>query len=636
MCIVGVALGYYFFGGYAREVKQLHDDAVTLVKQSNADTFKSSQTSEVYDDDGTCIARLSGEKNSYYLTLDKIPQEIQDAFICTEDKKFYSHKGVDYKAIIRAVFAMIKNGEVTQGGSTITQQLARNMYLNTEKTWQRKMEEIFIAKELEKKYSKDEILEFYLNNIYFGNGYYGIEAAARGYFSKSVEYLTLSERIFLCAIPNNPTLYDPRTNFDNTISRRNLILEQMAEDGYITQVDKVGAVAEEIELKKQKKKFNNYAETYIYYCAARRLMELDGFEFKYDFESDAERSAYDESYAENYSECLSRLYTGGYRIYTSIDLDMQKVLQSSIDDALSEFTETNDDGIYTFQSAAVCIDNSNGMVRAIVGGRSQDDYDGYTLNRAYQSFRQPGSSIKPLIVYTPSLENGYTPDTTVYDEKSEDGPENSGGTYSGAIPLRTAVAWSKNTVAWQLFEELTPEVGLSYLLDMEFSKIVDDDYVPAAALGGLTDGVSPLEMTAGYACIENDGNYREPDCIRRIETADGEVLFSYESEEKSVYKQNAARMMTSMLETVVDSGTGSGAKFSSMPIAGKTGTTNDNKDGWFVGYSRYFTTGVWVGYDIPRELSSLQGSTYPVSIWKDFMGEIHDGLKDAEFYDYSE
>ncbi len=635
ICIVLAGLAYYYLGGYGKQVASMHQEAVEFVKNSNEDTFKSSLTSEVYDDNGNCIARLSGEKNSYYVKIEDIPIEVKSAMISTEDKKFYSHGGIDYKAIARAVIAMIKNGEVTQGGSTITQQLARNVFLDNSKTWQRKLEEIFIAKELEKKYSKDEILEFYLNNIYFANGYYGIEAASLGYFSKDVEYLTLSEIAYLCAIPNNPTTYDPVTNPKNTERRRNLILENMANDNWITHAEMIAAKEEEIELKRPKKKFNNYAETFIYYCATRRLMELDGFVFKYSFENDEEKEEYDNEYSEKYSEMSKRLYTGGYRIYTSIDLSMQKDLQNSIDDSLDSFTEKNDEGVYELQGAGVCIDNSNGMVRAIVGGRKQE-YEGYTLNRAFQSFRQPGSSIKPLIVYTPSLERGYTPDTIVHDGYIEDGPENSNGTYSGDITLRTALMWSKNTIAWQLFDELTPEVGLNYLLNMEFSKIDKEDYRLPAALGGFTNGVSPLEMTSAYAAIENDGIFREPDCIRRIETSDGEELFSYDGSGKEVYKKNASRMMTSMLESVILDGTGQDMELYGIPAAGKTGTTNDNKDGWFVGFTRHYTTGVWVGYDMPRELPGLQGSTYPGSIWKDFMLKENKDLKVVDFLDYSE
>ena len=329
------------------------------------------------------------------------------------------------------------------------------------------------------------------------------------------------------------------------------------------------------------------------------------------------------------------MYTAGYRIYTSFDLNLQQELQDSVNDALAGFTEVNDEGVYALQSAAVCIDNDNGYVRAIVGGRSQD-FSGYTLNRAFQSYRQPGSAIKPLTVYTPSFERGYTPDSVVKDEPIEDGPRNANGSYLGQITVRTAVEKSVNTIAWKLYEELTPEVGLSYLENMNFAKLDANDYRPATALGGFTNGVSALEMASGYAAIENDGNYRTPTCIVKILDADGNEVYASEQTEEAVYKQNAARMMTDVLKGVITSGTAHGLGLGSMPSAGKTGTSNDQKDGWFVGYTRYYTTSVWVGYDMPKKLDKLMGSTYPGTIWQKFMLKAHEGLSPMEFLPYAQ
>lgn len=633
MCLVLGGLAYYYLGGYAQQISQLKTEAEHYVKTSSKATFKASQTSIVYDANGNQISVLKGEKDVYYLSFDQIPTNVTAAIISIEDKKFYQHGGVDYRAIMRAVLAMLRDGEVTQGGSTITQQLARNVFISQEKTWQRKMEEIFIALKMEKKYTKNEILEFYLNNIYFGNGYYGIQAASKGYFNTTVDQLDLSQIAFLCAIPNNPSLYDPVNHADNTVTRRNLILKNMLEDGKITQSAYDSAIAEEIVLNRSQTSKNDYVETYTYNCATRALMELQGFQFQYSFDTVEAEEAYDTMYEETYTACQRTLYTGGYRIYTSIDLDMQAALQQSVDDNLREYTDVGDDGIYEMQSSAVCIDNETGNVKAIVGGRSQQ-LTGYTLNRAYQSFRQPGSSIKPLIVYTPALERGYTPDSIVNDEKTEGGPSNAGKSYAGKISLRKAVEASKNTVAWNLFEELTPKVGISYLRNMNFSHLEAQDEQMAASLGGFTRGVSALEMAAGYAALENNGKYREPTCIVRITDADGNDIYVSDREETVVYKENAARMMTDMLVSVVKEGTGKGLAISQMPCAGKTGTTNDNKDGWFVGYSRYYTTSVWVGYDMPKELPTLKGSSYPGNIWHDFMENIHTGLTPLDFLPY--
>lgn len=635
MALVVAALGYYFYGGYAKQVQSMQAEAASFVRQSGEDTFRAVQTSVVYDKNGNTISTLKGEKDVYYLSYEEIPVDVCAAIISIEDKKFYQHNGIDYRAILRAVKAMVENGEATQGGSTITQQLARNIFLTQEKSWQRKVEEMFIAVELEKKYSKNKILEYYLNNIYFGNGYYGIQAASIGYFNVEVSELELSQIAFLCAIPNNPTLYDPLKNMDNTLARRDRILKNMYEDGKITESAYILAKAEDIVLNRPETEKNNYVETYTYNCAIRLLMEQKGFVFKTEFATEEGREAYNTTYDRLYEECQKTLFTAGYRIYTSIDLELQKMLQQAIDEKLAGFTEVNEEGVYRLQSAGVCIDNETGYVCAIVGGRSQD-FDGYTLNRAYQSYRQPGSCIKPLIVYAPALERGYTPDSIVEDERLEDGPANADGSYSGEIDLRTALAKSKNTVAWKLFEELTPKVGLSYLHAMNFSRLSAEDERLTSALGGFTNGVSPVELASAYAALENDGNYRAPTCIVKITDANGNEIASTQQEEKRVYKTTAARMTTDMMQTVMTEGTGRGLALSDMPSAGKTGTTNENKDGWFSGYTRYYTTSVWVGYDMPAELPGLTGSSYPGEIWHAFMENCHQGKTTAKFLPYVE
>lgn len=629
--MLGVAIAVYFGSGLGGKINKLHAEAVSLVRSSSEETFRASETSVVYDVNGNQISTLKGEKDVYYLDYGDIPDYVKTAFVSIEDKKFPSHKGVDLKAIARAAVAYIKNGKVTQGGSTITQQLARNIFLSHHVSWERKAEEIFISLELEKIYSKTKILEYYINNIYFANGYYGIEAASKGYFNKSVNELSLSQMTFLCAIPNSPTRYDPIKNQSNTEKRRDRILKNMLEDGEITQSQYDEAVAEVITLDVPVKEQQNYIETYIYYCATKEIMQLNGFEFKYEFASNAEREEYEDRYNQAYTATQKLLFTNGYKIYTSINPDIQYQLQVAVDEQLSEFDSTNAEGVYELQGAGTCIDNSTGLVSAVVGGRSQA-FTGYTLNRAYQSFRQPGSSIKPLVVYTPSLERGYTPDSTVDDSKIEDGPSNSGDSYSGKISLRYAVAKSKNTVAWNLLKELTPKLGLTYLTSMEFSKIEDGDNNLSTALGGFTKGASTVEMAGGYAALANDGLFRSTTCIMRIVDSNGNLIVNNESRGgKRVYKSNAVAMMVDMLQTVIAEGTGRGLGVSNMPSAGKTGTTNDNKDGWFAGFTPYYTTTVWVGYDMPKTLPKLSGASYPGKIWHQFMEAIHNGLEPKDF-----
>ncbi len=628
--------GIFLYFKYGKDVFAMQDEAILLVQESTPETFRASETSIVYNSKGRQISILKGEKDTYYLAFDKIPQVVKDSVIVMEDRQFWDHNGIDAKGITRAVIELIKNqGEKKQGASTITQQLARGVFLSNEKTFERKIKEIFIALELEKKYTKEQIFEYYLNTIYYGDGYYGIEAAARGYFSKGCDELSLAQVCFLSAIPNNPTLYDPVDNYDNTIKRKNLILDTMLEQGVIDRVSYDEAYNEKIKLKRQEVKKRDYIQTFVNYCAIRKIMEVNGFKFKNSFTSDKEKNAYEEEYDEYYAIAQQMLLNNGYRIYTSIDLKKQKELQNAIDDNLDGFKEKADNGIYKMQGAAVCIDNKTGRVVAIVGGRSQKT-EGYSLNRAFQSFRQPGSSIKPIIVYTPTIERGANANTTVHDHKFADGPSNSDGSYSGYISMRTAVEKSKNTVAWQLFEELTPEVGLDYLKQMNFSKIVSSDYYLPASLGGLTYGASALEMASAYATLENDGKYREPTCIVKILDSDGNVIVDDDVKEKFIYNADAANAMTDILQGVITRGTAVGLGLDDgMACAAKTGTTNDKKDGWFCGYSPYYTTAVWVGYDSPQTVSDLYGSTYPGRTWQMFMKAIHEGLKVKEDFGFT-
>lgn len=625
-------LTIFLYMKYGDRVINSRKEAIELVKASTLDTFRQTETSLVYDDSGKQIAQLKGDKDMYYITLDQIPQAAIDAMIVTEDKKFYSHKGIDLKAITAAFISLVKNkGDIKRGASTITQQVAKNIFLTNERTWTRKVKEIFIARELEKKYSKDNIMEFYLNNIYFAKGYYGIEAASKGYFNKSCNELSLAQVVFLCSIPNSPTRYDPIDNYDNTIERKNRILDQMLADGKINDVEYLEAYNEEITLTPPKNKKRNYVETYTMNCTVKALMKARGFVFKNTFKSDDELNAYNELYNDMYSECQQQLFRSGYRIYTSLNMKKQKALQKSINEQLEGDKEKSEDGIYSFQGAGVCIDNDTGKVVAAVGGRSQS-VTGYTFNRAFQSYRQPGSSIKPILVYTPSFERNYTPSTTVKDEPIEDGPKNSNRKYMGSISVKTAVEQSVNTVAWKLFEELTPEIAINYLLRMNFARISRKDYTQAASLGGLTNGVSPVEMASAYATIENTGIYREPTCIVTIQDSNGNIIVSDDDfEEKAIYDPKAAATMTSVLEGVLKNGTGRGFALDDIPSAAKTGTTNDKKDGWFAGFTPYYTTVIWVGHDIPVSRDDLLGNTYPARIWFQYMSGIHENLEYRDF-----
>ena len=634
MVILTIAfLAVILYFRYEKDVIVLYTEAKYFVAKSNEGTFRAIETSEIYDCNNELITTLDSTKDVYYLEIEDIPQEFIYAMVAVEDRKFYKHHGVDAKGIMRATIALIKHdGKITEGASTITQQLGRNVFLTQDVTWERKLEEVFVAKRLEKKYSKDQIMEYYLNNIYFGNGYYGIGAAAKGYFNKEVDNLSLGEITYLCAIPNNPTKYNPIENPEAAKSRREKILSDMVEMEYINELDYQLANEEEVVLDVQPHNSYNNVETFVYYSATRALMRNNGFKFQYIFESEAKEEEYDTSYNEMYSECQQDLFTGGYRIYTSIDMEKQEILKNTLTEQLSQDTEMNEEGVYVLQGSATCIDNATGRVVAIVGGRDQE-LEGYTLNRAFQSPRQPGSSIKPLIVYMPAIQNGYTSDSIVEDSPIENGPENAGAGYEGEITFERAVVKSKNVVAYRLYEDITPMIGMQYLIDMNYQHLsIEDRSNMSTCLGGFTYGATSLEMAAGYTTICNHGKYREPTCIRYIEDAKGDVLVEDEIKEKQIYTMEATETMTNILEKVLESGgTAAGYRLDNMSSAGKTGTTNDNKDGWFCGYTPYYTTSVWVGYDIPRKLDNLRGNTYPVRIWHNYMQDINEGLEDIGF-----
>lgn len=641
--LLGVLAGLMlFYFKYGDDLLRWKNEAKQIVEDSNKNTFRETETSTIYAANKKPIAKLRGDKDSSYINFDEIPQEAIDCMVVTEDRDFYEHSGVNLLSTLKAAALLVKSKmthqDISRGGSTITQQLAKNVFLNNEQTYERKIREMFFAIELEKKYSKDEIMEFYMNNICFANGHFGIEAASKAYFSKSAKDLDLAEIAFICAIPNRPTLYNPLENYDKTNARKERILKQLLEAGKITTAQYSDAVYEKIVLDPAETiKTQDYMTTYAIACATKALMKKQGFEFKNQFDTDEEKQAYDKEYKTVYEECHSSLYTGGYEIYTSLSNSKQKKLQKSINTTLKGFKDKTKAGVYKLQGAATCIDNETGFVVAIVGGRKQKKTTGYTLNRAFQSYRQPGSCFKPLVVYTPQLERGYTASSIVDDSYFKGGPKNSSNRYSGKIPLRTAVEQSKNVVAWRLFKELTPKVGLSYVKKMNFAQIVDSDYYLSSSLGGLTNGASTVEMASGYATIENDGVYRDPTCVVRIKDGDGNVIVNNKKnqDKKQVYEETASRVMTDILQGVLIRGTARGHALSNMASAGKTGTTNDKKDGWFCGYTPYYTTVVWVGYDSPKTLSDLYGSTYPLTIWENYMTQIHEKLEEKEFKSYS-
>ena len=625
--------------------------ATQAVNNSTYESFKLTESSYVYNSDGELLAKLKADMDSKYLKYKDIPVEVVNAFVAVEDRTFWDNPGIDIKGLIRVgVDAIRTRGAELHGASTITQQLARNIFLTHEVSLERKAKEMLIALKLTDKYSKEKIMEFYCNDICFGNAYYGIQAASIGYFNKSVDELSLSQIAYLCALPNSPEYYNPYKNTERAIERRDKILGDMLDCGYISKYEYNKAIREEIVIEKPVYEFNDYMTTYAVDCAVQYLLELNNFEFRYKFNDMNDYYNYVDDYSKAYADAKHQLYSGGYKVYTSLDSSIQSNLQEILDDKLSFNTEVNAaTGAFELQGAITAYDNMSGKVVAVIGGRSQEvETQRYSLNRAYQSYRQPGSTIKPLVVYTPALMNGYTPSSTVYNISISAAKEKGvdvQSLYGEAMSLRTALEWSKNGVAWQLFDKFGADKCLSYLNEMEFKQICPNDYFNSSSLGGLTYGTTTVEMAGAYATLQNHGTYRKPTCLVSMLDNNGINIY-IDAEEKQVYSAKAADTIVDVMKGVLTRGTASSLSWSyasgGMAAAAKTGTTNDCKDGWLCGFTPYYTVSVWVGYDRPRILDNLYGSTYPGQIWKAAMlsliedKEIIKDFKQADYDLYDE
>lgn len=629
--------GFEFIEQQIEKFQGIRSEALENIKDVNKKNFNIRSEGAIYDHKGNEIARLK-ERDYEYLPFEKISDDIIHAIISIEDERYFEHHGIDLKGITRAFVLLVLNrGEITQGGSTITQQLVKNIFLTQEKTFDRKFEEIFISMELEKQFTKEQILEFYVNNIYFGHGNYGVETASQYFFSKPSHELTVPEVAFLLAIPNNPSLYDPFTNRENTEKRKNRILYKMHELGYLTDAEYDEYKNAKVELRVNEKD-DSYRETYVtsYVIAdaTEKLMELNGFEFQYDFKNNQEREKYEEKYNQEFNYWNKKIRRGGYHIYTSIDMEKQNIVQNAIDTHLSKYTKMNpESGIYETQGAGVVVENNTGYVVAISGGRTQEGMNQW-FNRAYSSYRQPGSTAKPIVSYAPAFDKGMLPYDTMVDQKKKGFPNNVDHRYRGSVTLRYAVEISINTVPFQIALDYGADNLLEYLKEMEFSNIVDEDNHAGVSIGGFTYGVTPLEMAGAYSTFARNGLYIRPTSIVRIEDSFGDVIYEDNREFKRVYSEQAAFLMTDVLKGVVEKphGTGYRYRLNNMTSAVKTGTTNDNKDGWFIGYTPYYTGVVWVGNDIPKSLSSLYGSKQPGQIWNEFMNKIHKGLEKRDFH----
>lgn len=631
--IVIIYGGCYIYSKIENNISESVNKSNKIISEMSKDDFNSRTPTNIYDKDGNLIKQLK-TVDYVYKKYEELNPIVFKALIAVEDNRFYEHDGIDLKGLARAMYSSVVRHQ-SQGGSTITQQLAKNVYLTMDKTLWRKISEAVIAQELEKRYSKHQILEFYVNNINYGNGCYSIESAANYYFGKSTKDLSIAEIALLTGIPNNPTIYDPITKFKNANNRKDSILNKMYQLNMISKKQLDEEKNREIVLNIKKSELDNvvtdYAQSYAVHEAVEFIMSYYGFQFKYDFNNEEERKTYWNTYDTEYKKYYSELITGGYDIYTSIDQNIQNQLQQIVNSKMSIYTDINNStGIYKKQSSATVIDNKTGLVIGIVGGRTQDGVNN-SYNRAFLAARQPGSTIKPIIVYTPAIENGYNANSTLVDEYIQNGPKNAYSGYTGKVSLRTAVAKSINTVAYKLTQEVGVEKSLNYLSNMKYKYLSPTDKESKTiGLGGFTYGTTTVEMASAYSTLARNGQYIDATNITKIyDRTTKETIYENTYETKKIYDDGAAYLMTDVLKSVLTDGTGKSFQLPNISEqSGKTGTTNSEKDLWFCGYTPSYSMAVWVGDDIPTSQGHLSTQGY---IWKEMMTRLNEGHSDEIF-----
>jgi len=580
-----------------------------LPKLSENRAIEKAQTSKVYASDGTLLADLFVEQNRVIVPLSDIPLHLQHAVVAIEDERFYEHKGVDLEAIARAALINLKEGKVVEGGSTITQQYVKNSFIKPEKTLQRKIKEAVLSYQLEKRFSKQKILEKYLNTIYFGQSLYGVQTAAQAYFGKDAKDLTLTESALLAGLIKSPNHYSPYTHPEKAQARRNTVIRKMLELGFITQSEAKQAIASPIKVQPPQTKIS-----------------LAPYFLEYVKQSILDNPKYGATPAER----ANSLFKGGLRIYTTLDPKLQKMAEKAISETLNQPNDPS--------AALVAIDPKSGYIKAMVGGK---DFKSQKFNLAVQGRRQAGSAFK-VFVLTAAMEKEISPYKTYQssplviklpgkDWKVDNYTEGKGG---GPMTLREATAKSVNAV----FARLIMEVGAGNVVDVAKRMGITSqiDPYPSIALGGLRIGVSPLEMASAFATLANQGVYNRPIGILKVTNAQNEIIEKREKEERQALDPLVAYKVTDILSDVIKYGTGRKANIG-RPAAGKTGTAQNYQDAWFVGYTPDLATSVWVGYpqgQIPMlrvHGIRVAGGTFPAQIWAKFMHEALQDIPPSEF-----
>ena len=560
--------------------------------------YRPSIASRVLDENDDLIDEFFLEDRKI-IKIAEVPKLVQYAFVAAEDSRFYQHRGFDLLSIFRAVFKNVEAGKIVQGGSTITQQVAKLMYLTPEKKYVRKLKEAILSYRIDKYLTKDEILNLYLNQIYLGHGTYGIESASIGYFGKSARDLTLPEAALLAGLPKAPTTYSPFLNFNRAKQRQIYVLTRMMEEGFISPEQMKTAAASPLNLRPMKPK--DKVAAYFVEHVRRYVQEKYGADV---------------------------LYKEGLTIYTTLNLPAQKEARDALLKGLSEMEARNQYAKGLVQGALYCMDVKTGGIRALVGGR---DFTKSEFNRAIQSRRQPGSAFKPII-YTAAFDKGMNPSTrfvdspVIYEDPSQpDGlwtPKNFDEKFLGPITMRTALVQSRNVVTVKILQEIGIDYATSYAANMGIESPLSRNL--SLALGSA--GVTLQEMVRAYGVLANGGKKVTPYFIRKIVDRTGNVFEETKIQAEQVIDPRIAFMTTYVMQDVVESGTGRRVKSIGRPVAGKTGTTNDVRDAWFIGFTPSLITGVWMGFDQEKSLGRQEvGGRAAAPVWLYFMEKALQG-----------